>query len=76
MSNNTLQVKLRMPTNEMPVNHRVIVAEVYDGVETVEYKFGRHTPLKQVWEMIPRLYMDSKFPPKKKQKFSSVKKAV
>lgn len=70
--NDCLKVKLRLPTDDMPANQRHIIAVVDDGVETHEYTFGRHTPLKQVWEMVPRLYMDAKFPPKKKQKIKEV----
>lgn len=71
---NQLDVKLRLPTDDMPAKERFIIAVVNDGVETAEYKFGRHVPVKQIWEMVPRLYMDSKFPPKKKQKIN--RKAV
>lgn len=69
--NDCLQVKIRLP-EKRSVEQRVIIAEVFDGVETVEYWFGRNTAIKQIYAMIPILYMDSRYPPKKKQKFDKV----
>jgi hypothetical protein len=71
-----LEVKLIIPGKELPPNERHIVAVVNDGVETVQYRFGRHQSLQHIWEMVPRMYMDSKFEPKRKQKFNQRKKAV
>lgn len=75
MTLDKLDVKLLIPGKDLPPGERFIIAEVFDGVERVQYRFGRNQSLKHVWEMVPRIYADSKFPPKKKQKFD-VKKVV
>jgi hypothetical protein len=73
IDNEGLKAILCVPGKHAPIGMRHITARVFDGVETVEYQFGRDVPLRKVWEMIPRLYADSKFPPVRKQK---IKKAV
>jgi hypothetical protein len=62
-----LQVMLCVPGQYMPTSERYIVAKVYDGKRNYFYQFGRDCSLKHVWEMVPRLYMDSKFKPRSKK---------
>jgi hypothetical protein len=65
--NTGLHATLCVPGKDAPKSMKII-ARVFDGKESVEYTFGPHVPLKSIWEQIPRLYMDSKFPPAKKIK--------
>ncbi|MFD2681482.1 hypothetical protein [Bacillus seohaeanensis] len=62
-----LKCILCVPGKHAPKSMK-IVAQVFDGKEVSEYQFGPHVPLTKIWTQIPRLYMDSKFPPQKKVK--------
>jgi hypothetical protein len=65
-----LQVMLCVPGPYMPANERYIVAKVYDGKRNHFFQFGRDWSIKHVWEMVPRLYMDSKFKPRARKAVS------
>jgi hypothetical protein len=62
-----LQVMLCVPGQYMPASERYIVARVFDGKRNYFFRFGRDWSINHVWEMVPRLYMDSKFKPRSKK---------
>jgi hypothetical protein len=65
-----LQVMLCVPGPHMPASERFIVARVFDGKRNYFFQFGRDWSINHVWEMVPRLYMDSKFKPRARKAVS------